>query len=55
VTLLILAAVCLVLAQCLGIYALKTRKADVLFSMCMVVLLVGAVVLGGFGAYSELA
>lgn len=54
-TLLILAAVCLVLAQCLGIYGLKTHKADAVFSLCMVGLLVGAIVLGGFGAYNQLA
>lgn len=53
-TLLIVAAVCLVLAQGIGIYALKTHKADVVFSLCMVGLLILAVVLGAFGAYNEL-
>jgi hypothetical protein len=55
VILLIIAAACLVLAQALGIYALKTHRADVVFSMCMVALLVGAAVLGGLGAYHELS
>jgi hypothetical protein len=55
VILLIVAAACLVVAQLLGIYALKTHKADVIFSLCMVGLLVGAVILGGLGAYHELS
>ncbi|MCL2393134.1 MAG: hypothetical protein FWC87_00475 [Acidimicrobiaceae bacterium] len=53
-TLLIVAAVCLVLAQVVGIYALKTHKADVVFSFCMIGLLILAVVLGIVGAYHEL-
>jgi hypothetical protein len=55
VILLIVAAAGLVVAQLLGIYALKTHKADVIFSLCMVGLLVGAVILGGLGAYHELS
>jgi hypothetical protein len=54
VTLLIVAGACLVFAQILGIYALKTRKADVIFSVCMVGLLILAVFLGALGAYQEL-
>jgi hypothetical protein len=51
VSLLYIAGACLVLAQLVGIYGLVTRKADFLFALVMVVLLVGAVVLGGLGAY----
>jgi hypothetical protein len=54
VTLLIVAGACLVFAQGVGIYGLKTHKADVIFSVFMVGLLVLAVVLGGLGAYHEL-
>jgi hypothetical protein len=54
VTLLIAAGVCLVLAQILGIYALWTRKADVVFSICMVAMLILAVAMGVLGAYQEL-
>jgi uncharacterized membrane protein len=54
VILLIVAGVSLVFAQALGIYALKSHKADVVFSFCMLGLLLLAIVLGGFGAYSEL-
>ncbi len=39
----------LVVAQLLGIYALKTRKADLVFSVTMVVLVVAAVLVGGYG------
>ena len=45
------AGICLVAAQLLGIYALITRKADLIFSIAMVVLLVLAVVLGGLAVY----
>lgn len=44
----------LVLAQILGIYALMTRKADLIFAMTMTVILVIAVVLGGYGLYHRL-
>lgn len=53
-SLLIAAGVCLVLAQGLGIYALRTHKADLVFSLCMFGLLVLALVLGVFGALQEL-
>lgn len=48
------AGVCLVLAQILGIYGLVTRKADLVFAVVMVALLVGAIVLGGLGAYEHI-
>ncbi len=41
----------LVVAQILGIYALVTRKADLIFAIVMTVLLVLAVVLGIYGVY----
>lgn len=44
----------LVVAQILGVYALKTHKADFIFAIVMAVLLVGAVVLGLFGVYNQL-
>ena len=44
----------LVVAQILGIYALITRKADFIFAVVMAALLVGAVVLGGYGVYHRL-
>jgi hypothetical protein len=47
VNLLVVAAALLVLAQLVGIYGLLTRKADVIFTIVMVVLLAGA---AGFGA-----
>ena len=46
-----LAGVCLVAAQLLGLYGLLTRKADVIFAVVMVVLLVAAVILGIDWAY----
>jgi hypothetical protein len=55
VSLLYLAAVCLVLAQILGIYALVTHKADLIFTACMIGLLILAGVLGGIGAYDQIA
>lgn len=48
------AGVLLVLAQVLGIYALVTRKADLVFALTMIVILVVAVVLGGYGVYHRL-
>lgn len=48
------AGVCLVLAQILGIYGLVTRKADLIFAMAMVALLIGAIVLGGLAAYEHI-
>lgn len=49
-----LAGVLLVVAQIMGIYALVTRKADLIFALTMTVLLVVAVVLGGYGVYHRL-
>jgi hypothetical protein len=54
VSLLYGAAICLVLAQVLGIYALWTRKADLIFALVMVALLVGAVIMGVIGVYDRL-
>ncbi len=53
-TLLYLAAGCLVAAQILGIYALRTRKADLIFSLFMIVLVVMSVTLGYMGARQQL-
>jgi hypothetical protein len=47
------AAACLVAAQALGIYALRTRKADLIFSVFMIVLLGAAVALGYIGAKTQ--
>jgi hypothetical protein len=44
----------LVLAQLIGIYALKTRKADVLFSVLMAGLAIAAVAIGAYGALYRL-
>jgi hypothetical protein len=54
VSLLYGAAACLVAAQLVGIYALVTRKADLIFSVFMVTLVVAAVVLGVAGAHHQL-
>jgi hypothetical protein len=43
----------LVLAQILGLYALWTRKADLVFTLVMVVLLSGAAVVGGIEIYHK--
>ncbi len=48
------AAACLVAAQVLGIYGLKTRKADLVFAVCMVGLLVAGAILGVSGALHKL-
>ncbi len=48
------AGVLLVVAQIMGVYALVTRKADFIFALAMAVLLVSAVVLGGYGVYHQL-
>jgi hypothetical protein len=45
------AVVCLVLAQVIGIYALVSRKADLVFTLAMCALLLAAVTLGGYGLY----
>jgi hypothetical protein len=44
----------LVLAQIVGIYALVTRKADFIFALVMLVLVVAAVASGVDGAYNQL-
>ncbi len=44
----------LVVAQILGIYALVTRKADFLFAVVMIVLVVAALVSGADGVYRQL-
>jgi len=54
VTLLYLAAASLVIAQVLGIYGLVTRKADLIFSLFMIALVVTSFVLGGLGVYQQL-
>jgi hypothetical protein len=54
VTLLLAAAACLIAAQILGIYALRTRKADLIFSIFMVTLVVAALTLGYMGARQKL-
>ncbi len=48
------AGACLVLAQLLGIYALITRKADLIFALIMGLLLVLAAVLAGAGIYHKI-
>lgn len=53
-TLLYAAAGCLVLAQAVGLYGLKTRKADLIFALCMVGLLVASGALGAMGALQQL-
>lgn len=55
VTLIYLGAALLVVAQALGIYALRTRKADLVFSVVMVGMVAVAVVAAGYGAYSHLS
>jgi hypothetical protein len=54
VTQLYAAAACLLGAQILGIYALRTRKADLIFSVFMVVLVLAALMLGYTGARQQL-
>ena len=54
VTLLYGAAACLVAAQLLGIYGLRTRKADLIFTLFMIGLVVVSVVLGYMGARRQL-
>ena len=50
-SLLYFAGICLVAAQLLGIYALFTRKADLIFAIVMVALLLTAVIVGGLAVY----
>jgi hypothetical protein len=44
----------LIVSQLVGIYGLWTRKADLIFAILVVVLLVTAGVLGGLGVYDKL-
>lgn len=44
----------LIVAQILGIYGLKTHKADLIFALTMVGLFVAAAVFGALGAYHQL-
>ncbi|HTV11469.1 MAG TPA: hypothetical protein VME20_06365 [Acidimicrobiales bacterium] len=44
----------LIVAQILGIYALVTRKADFLFALIMLVLVLAALASGADGAYTQL-
>ncbi len=48
------AGICLVAAQLLGIYALITRKADLIFALLMAVLLIVAIVIGGLDIYHRI-
>jgi hypothetical protein len=48
------AGILLIVAQILGVYALVTRKADLIFAITMGVILVVAVLLGGYGVYHRL-
>jgi hypothetical protein len=54
VSLIYAAGALLVLAQILGIYGLVTHKADFIFALLMTLLLVAAVVLGGYGVYHRI-
>lgn len=53
-TLIYLAVLCLVVAQIVGIYGLKTRKADILLSVLMIGLLAVGLALGVTGALHQL-
>jgi hypothetical protein len=44
----------LAVAQILGIYALVTRKADLIFALTMVVILLASAALGIYGVYGKL-
>jgi hypothetical protein len=48
------AGILLVVAQATGIYALVSKKADFIFALVMIVLVVGALAAGADGAYTEL-
>jgi hypothetical protein len=50
-TLLYTAGALLVLAQVIGLYGLKTRKADLIFTLIMGVLVVAAVVVGAYEVF----
>ncbi len=47
------AGICLVLAQLLGIYALITRKADVIMALVMTTLLSGALIMAAADFYDK--
>lgn len=49
------AAICLVLAQILGIYALWTRKADFIFALLMAILVLGAAGFAAFDVYHRIS
>jgi hypothetical protein len=53
VNLLVGAGICLVLAQLLGIYALITRKADVILALVMGALLSGALLMAAADIYDN--
>jgi hypothetical protein len=48
------AGACLVVAQVIGIYGLISRKADLIFALVMVVLVLAALASGAEGAYTQL-
>jgi hypothetical protein len=50
-TLLYTAGALLVLAQVIGLYGLKTRKADLIFTLIMGFLVLAAVVVGGYEVF----
>jgi hypothetical protein len=54
VSLLWIAAACLVVAQIVGIYGLISRKADLVFSIFMIALVAVSLVLGVIGAYRQI-
>jgi hypothetical protein len=54
VSLFVAAAICLVAAQVVGIYGLVSRKADLIFSVLMISLVIAAVVFGVAGAKHQL-
>ena len=48
------AGACLVVAQVLGIYALISRKADLVFALVMFTLVLAALASGADGVYTQL-
>jgi hypothetical protein len=44
----------LVLAQVVGLYGLKSRKADLVFSLLMAALVVAAIVIGAYAALGHI-
>ena len=53
-TLVYAAGAVLVLAQIVGIYALVSRKADLVFSVLVTGALVVAIAMGGYGLYHQI-